>query len=117
VSLILPAATDAARSREEINMAEYLTVFRARVADGDVKPLLDVEPSAITEAKRLCPELLGTDLVRLGDGTWLHVLRWSAAASVEKLMARAEEFDLVHIMHGYLADAEEIGHGEVMTHS
>jgi hypothetical protein len=45
------------------------------------------------------------------------VLRWSAAASVEKLMARAEEFDLVHIMHGYLADAEEIGHGEVITHS
>jgi hypothetical protein len=117
VSLILLAATDAARSQEEIRMAVYLTVFRAKVAEGDVRPLLDVEPKAITEAKRLCPELLGSDLVKIGDDTWLHVLRWSAADSVDRLMARAEEFDLVHTMHRYLADAEEVGHGEVMTHS
>jgi hypothetical protein len=117
VSLILPAATDAASAREEIKMAEYLTVFRANVAEGDVKPLLDVEPKAIAEAKGLCPELLGADLVNLGDGVWLHVLRWSAADSVERLMARAEEFDLVHTMHGYLADAEEVGHGEVVNRS
>jgi hypothetical protein len=117
VSLILLATIDAARSREEIRMAEYVTVFRAKVAEGDVKPLLDVEPKAIAEAKRLCPGLLGADLVNIGDGTWLHVLRWSAADSVERLMARAEEFDLVHIMHGYLADAEEVGHGEVVNRS
>jgi hypothetical protein len=98
-------------------MSEYMRVWRAKVAEGDVRPLVDVEPKAIAEAKRLCPELLGTDLVNLGDGTWLHVLRWSEADSVERLMARAEEFDLVNTMHGYLSDAEEIGHGEVVTHS
>jgi hypothetical protein len=106
---------DAARSREEFKMPEYLTVWRAKVAEGDVKPLLDIEPKAIAEATRLCPELLGADLVNLGDGTWLHVLRWSDADGVERLMARAEEFDLVHTMHGYLADAEEVGHGEVVS--
>ena len=98
-------------------MTEYLTVWRAKVAEGDVKPLLDVEPKAIAEAKRLCSELLGTDLVNLGDGTWLHVLRWSAADGAARLTAKAEEFDLVHIMHGYLADAEEVGHGEVLSRS
>jgi hypothetical protein len=98
-------------------MTEYLTVWRARVAEADVKPLLDVEPQAIAEAKRLCPELLGAELVNLGDCTWLHVLRWSAPDSVERLMARAEEFNLVHIMHGYLADAEEVGHGEIVSRS
>ncbi len=98
-------------------MSEYLTVFRAKVAEEDVTPLLEVEPNAIAEARRLCPELLGTDLVDVGDGTWLHVLRWSARDSVERLMARAEEFDLVHTMHGYLAEAEEIGHGEVLSRS
>lgn len=98
-------------------MTDYLTVFRAKVAEGDVEPLLEVEPKAIAEAKRLCAELLGTDLVDLGNGTWLHVLRWGASDSVERLMARAEEFDLVHTMHGYLADAEQIGHGEVVSHS
>jgi hypothetical protein len=116
-SLILPAAIGAARSREEIEMTEYLTVWRAKVVDGDVKPLLDVEPKAIAEAKRLCPDLLGADLVNLGDGTWFHVLRWSAPDGTGRLMARAEEFDLVHTMHGYLADAEEVGHGEVVSRS
>jgi hypothetical protein len=98
-------------------MTEYLTVWRAKVAEGDVRPLLDVEPKAIAEAKRLCPELLSTDLVDLGDGTWLHLLRWSASDGAERLMARAEEFDLVHTMHGYLTDAEELGHGEVVSRS
>jgi hypothetical protein len=85
-------------------MSGYVTVWRAKVAEGDEQPLVDVEPKAIAE-------------VNLGDGTWLHVLRWSAADSVERLMARAEEFDLVNTMHGYLADAEEVGHGEVVTRS
>jgi hypothetical protein len=98
-------------------MPEYLTIWRATVAEGDVAPLLEVEPKAIAEAKGLCPELLGTDLVNLGDGTWLHLLRWSQPDSVERLMAKADEFDLVHTMHGYLADAEQIGHGEVVSHS
>jgi hypothetical protein len=98
-------------------MTEYVTVWRAKVADEDVTPLLDVEPKAIAEAKRLCRELLGADLVNLGDGTWLHVLRWSAPDGVERLMAKAEEFDLVHTMHGYLADAEQVGHGEVVSRS
>lgn len=98
-------------------MTEYLTVWRAKVAEKDVQPLLDVEPKAIAEAKRLCSELLGTELVNVGDGTWLHLLRWSAADGVERLMAKAGEFDLVHTMHGYLADAEEVGHGEVVNHS
>ena len=98
-------------------MPEYLTIWRATVAEEDVSTLLEVEPKAIAEAKGLCPELLGTDLVNLGDGTWLHLLRWSQPDSVERLMAKADEFDLVHTMHGYLADAEQIGHGEVLSHS
>ena len=98
-------------------MTEYLTVWRAKVAEADVQPLIDVAPQAIAEAKRLCPELLGSDLVNLGDGTWLHVLRWSAVDSVERLMAMADEFNLVHTMHGYLADADQVGHGQVVSRS
>ena len=86
-------------------MTEYLTVWRAKVTEADVRPLLDVEPQAIAEAQRLCPALLGADLVNLGDGTWLHVLRWSAPDGVETLMARVDEFVLVHTMHSYRADA------------
>jgi hypothetical protein len=96
-------------------MSEYLTVWRAKVADADVQPLLEVEPLAIAEARRLCPELIGAELVNLGDGSWLHVLRWSAADGAERLMARAEEFDHVNTMHGYLSDDEHLGHGEIVS--
>jgi hypothetical protein len=40
-------------------MAEYMHVWRANVADGSVERLLELEPVAIAEAQRLCPELLG----------------------------------------------------------
>ena len=98
-------------------MSEYVQVWRAKVADGVVEKLLAVRPAAIAEAKRLCPELLRADLVRLGDGTWLDVLTWSVPDGEERLMARAEEFKAVHEMHALLEDAEAIGRGEVVVSS
>ena len=94
-------------------MNEYLQVWRAKVAAGDEEQLLAVRPAAIAEAKRLCPELLRADLVRLGDGTWLDVLTWSVPDGEERLMARAEEFRELHAMHDLLEDAEQLGRGEV----
>ncbi len=98
-------------------MSEYVQVWRAKVADESVEPLLAVRPAAIAEAQRLCPELLRAELVRLGDGTWLDVLRWSVPDGEERLMARADEFEALHTMHGFLEDAEQIGRGEVVTGS
>jgi hypothetical protein len=96
-------------------MAEFVQVWRAKVAEADVVPLLAVRPAAIAEARELCPELLRADLVRLGDGTWLDVLTWSVADGEERLMAKAEHFDAVSRMHGFLEDAEQIGRGEVVA--
>ena len=56
-------------------MPEYIQVWRAKVADDGVERLLAVRPVAIAEARRLCPELLRAELVRVGDA-WLDVLRW-----------------------------------------
>jgi len=96
-------------------MGEYLQVWRANVAEGSVARLLELEPAAIAEAQRLCPDLLGADLVRLEDGTWLHVLRWSCADGEERLMAHADRFDAVEKMHALLEDAEQVGRGEIIT--
>jgi hypothetical protein len=98
-------------------MPEYVQVWRAKVAEESVEPLLAVRPAAISEAQRLCPELLRAELVRVDDGTWLDVLRWSVPDGEERLMARAEEFDALHTMHGFLEDAEQVGRGEVVTDS
>ena len=98
-------------------MAEYVQIWRAKVAEGDVAPLLRVRPSAIAEAKVLCPELVRADLVRVGDGTWLDVLTWSVPDGEERLMARAEEFDALNRMHAFLEQAEPVGRGEVVVSS
>jgi hypothetical protein len=58
-------------------MAECLQIFRARVPQASVAALLEIRPPAIAEAQRLCPELLGAQLVRLDDTTRLDVLTWS----------------------------------------
>jgi hypothetical protein len=96
-------------------MAEYLQVWRARVPEGNIEPLLEVRPAAIAEAQELCPELVGADLVRLEDGTWLDVLRWSVPDGEERLMAQAAKFDAVTKMHALLEDAEQVGRGEILT--
>ena len=96
-------------------MPEYVQVWRAKVVEESVEPLLAVRPAAIAEAQRLCPELLRAELVRVGGGTWLDVLRWSVADGEERLMARADEFEALHTMHGFLEDAEQVGRGEVVT--
>jgi hypothetical protein len=87
----------------------------AEVAHDAVEELLAIRPAAIAEATRLCPELLSAELVDLGDGTWLDVLRWSVADGEERLMAQADEFDALLAMHGLLSDAEQLGRGRVIA--
>jgi hypothetical protein len=80
-------------------VGEYLQIFRARVPRQSVAALLEIRPAAITEAQRLCPELLRAQLVRLDDGTWLDVLTWSSPDGEQQLMERAAEFDAVTTTH------------------
>ncbi len=98
-------------------MSQYLQVWRARVPEENVEQLLELRPAAIAEARRLCPELLSAELVRLGDGTWLDVLRWSRPDGEERLMAFADRFDALHKMHALLEDAVPIGRGEIVGES
>jgi hypothetical protein len=93
---------------------QYLQIFRARVPEQSMAALLQIRPAAIAEAQRLCPELLGAQLVRLDDGTWLDVLTWSRPDGEQRLLARATEFDAITKMHDLLADVEEPLRGEII---
>jgi hypothetical protein len=95
-------------------VGEYLQIFRARVPQQSVAALLEIRPAAIAEAQRLCPELLGAQLVRLDDTTWLDVLTWSGPDGEQRLMERAAEFDAVITMHDLLVDVEEPLRGEIV---
>ena len=87
-------------------MGEYLQIFRASVPEASVAALLEIRPAAIAEAKRLCPELLRVQLVRLTDGTWLDVLIWSRPDGEQRLMERAAQFDAITGRHDLLVDME-----------
>jgi hypothetical protein len=77
---------------------------------------LEAHSDAIDEARRLCPELVRAELVRVDDGTWLHVLTWSHADGEQRLMDRAAEFDAVTKLHDLLADdaGEDPMRGEIV---
>ncbi len=96
-------------------MSQYVQVWKAKVAEGDVEHLLAVRPDAIAEAKRLCPALVRAELVRVDDETWMDVLTWNAPDGEEQLMARADDFDALHRMHSFLESAEQVGRGEVVA--
>ena len=98
-------------------MPEYLQVFRARVPQESVVTLVQIRPVAIAEAQRLCPALLGAELVRLDDDNWLHVLRWSHADGEQRLMRRGPEFGAITKMHDLLGDAAERVRGEIVNTS
>jgi hypothetical protein len=104
-----------AGEREEADVPEYVQVWRAKVADENVPELLRIRDAAIAEARALCPELIGADLVRTEDGSWLDVLRWSVPDGEERLMQHAGAFDAVLRMHSLLDEATQVGRGEVVA--
>ena len=88
-------------------MPDYVQIYRARIADDAVEPLLAVRPAAIAEAQRLCGALLRAELVHLHDDVWLDVLTWRHRDGERELVARAHEFDALHRMHALIAGDSE----------
>jgi hypothetical protein len=60
------------------------------------------------------PELLGAQLVRLDDGSWLDVLTWSRPDGEQRLMARAAGFDAITTLHDLLVEVEAPLRGEII---
>lgn len=94
-------------------MDTYVHVFRAEVPAENVERLLEIRGEAIAEAQRLCPSLIGADLVELGDGVWLDILTWDRSDGIDLLMAQADKFDVVSQMHALLGESAEPDFGTV----
>ena len=89
----------------------YVQIIRSEVPEANVDGLLAVREKAIAEAQRLCPSLIGAELVELGEGVWLDILTWSEADGEAALMAQAEQFSAVAEMHGMFSEmhGSEVG--------
>ncbi len=95
-------------------MPEFIKMYRASVAEQNVQKLLEVRGEAIEEARRLCPALVRAELVQLEDGSWLDILIWDKADGEALLMAHAEEFVLIPVMHQLLSDVSGPESGVVL---
>jgi len=100
-------------------MSEYLTIWQFKVADEAITDLIAMQEASVAVTKQLCPELVAAELVELGDGTWLHLVRWSAGDSLERLsqrlQANPDEEAAVGGMHAFFSDEVLVGHGEVRS--
>lgn len=100
-----------ADKREVILVRTFMHVYRVEVPEANIDRLLDIREEAMAEAQRLCPSLIGAELVELSDGTWLDILTWDREDGFDMLMAQADQFSLVSDMHGLLGEgpAPDVG--------
>ncbi len=89
----------------------YVQIIRTEVSEANVEKLLAIRGEAIAEARKLCPSLIGAELVQLDGGVWLDVLTWNEPDGEAALMAHAEQFSAVAEMHGLFGDmhGSEVG--------
>lgn len=66
-----------------------IEIYRVKVDPTKVERLLEIHDQAVAEYQQQVPELLGIDLVRLDDETWLDIIRWSGPVDAEQLEAAA----------------------------
>jgi hypothetical protein len=64
-------------------------IYRVKVDPARVGRLLQIHDQAVAEYQEQVPELVGIELVRLDDETWLDIIRWSAPVDPQRLEAAA----------------------------
>jgi len=96
---------DTHRPKERI--MPLIEIYRVRMNPANVERLLEIHDQAVAEYQEQVPELLGIELVRLDDDTWLDILRWSGPVDPQRLEAAACSPAAAEV-HALMA--EELGH-------
>jgi hypothetical protein len=93
-----------------------IEIYRVKVDPANVERLLGIHDQAVAEYQEQVPELVGIELVRLDDETWLDIVRWSEPVDPQRLEAAACAPHAAEV-HALMAD--ELGHdrGELVHSS
>lgn len=93
-----------------------IEIYRVRVDPANVERLLEIHDEAVAEYQEHIPELLGIELVRLDEDTWLDIIRWSGPVDPQRMEAAACGPRAAEV-HALMAD--ELGHdrGELVHSS
>ena len=92
-------------------MPDTYEIVRSRVRGGREDEMLRLRPAMIAAVRARYPELVDARLVKLDDGTWLDVVRWSSRAAAERAAAAFHEVPEARAMSELIEEVLSFEHG------
>jgi hypothetical protein len=92
-------------------MNEIYEVVRSRVEPANEAAMLELRPAMVAAVRRRFPALLDARLVRMDDGTWLDVVRWSSREAADEAAAEFAEIPEAREMSALVAEVLSFEHG------
>jgi heme-degrading monooxygenase HmoA len=87
-------------------MPEFYEVVHAKVRDGVEEEMLRRRPALEAGVREKLPGLLDIRLVRLGDGTYLDLLRWESREAADAAIEKFAEIPEAQEIHGFLGGGD-----------
>ena len=92
-------------------MSEIYEVVRSRVEPANEAAMLELRPAMVAAVRRRFPALLDARLVRMDDGTWLDVVRWSSREAADAAATQFAEIPEAREMSALVAEVLSFEHG------
>ena len=86
-------------------------VVRSRVREGAEDEMLDLRPKMIAAVKERFPQLEEARLIKMDDGSWMDVVRWSSREAAEQAASAMSEIPEARAMMGLIEEIVAFEHG------
>ena len=85
-------------------MPEFCEVVHAKVREGTAGQMLTRRPVLEAAVREKLPGLLDIRLIRLDDGTFLDVLRWTSRQAADAAIEKFAEIPEAGQIHAFLSE-------------
>jgi hypothetical protein len=92
-------------------MADVFEIVRSRVRAGREEDMLKLRPAMIAAVRARFPELIEAKLIRLDDGLWLDIIRWSSRQAAEQAAAQFDQIPEARAMGELIEEIVSFEHG------
>jgi hypothetical protein len=92
-------------------MTEVYEVVRSRLREGTESEMLELRPKMIAAVRSRFPQLLDARLIKMDDGSWMDVVRWSSRDAAEKAAAAMSEIPEAQAMMRLIEEIVAFEHG------
>jgi hypothetical protein len=86
-------------------------VVRSRIRAGAEEDMLELRPKMIAAVRNRFPELLDAHLIKMDDGTWMDVVRWTSRDAAERAAGAMSDIPEAQAMMGFIDEIVTFEHG------